>query len=99
MASKRPVNSSNSVTGFERTWATVTCGGGWEAALVAASLRAQAVRVAETTARIERVKAVRLETECMEDSLRSIRICWGCAGAHINGGPRRVEIVVFGNGV
>jgi len=27
MASKRPVNSSNSVTGFEMTWATVTCGG------------------------------------------------------------------------
>src|ERR1700716_4599072 len=82
MASNRPVNSSNSVTGFEMTWATVTCGGGGAAALVAASLRAQALSVAETTASRERVRAgfektVRLRAGCMNDSLTSDRFAWG----------------------
>src|SRR5882757_2712699 len=68
MASKRPVNSSNSVTGFEMTWATVTCGGAPAAELVAASFRPQADRVAATTARTERVRAgleKDLKPECM----------------------------------
>src|SRR5579864_4146923 len=85
MASNRPVNSSNSVTGFEMTWATVTCGGGGAAALVAASLRAQALRVAATTASTERVIAGAEKNECLgaeyiDDSL-SVRICLGVRGA------------------
>src|SRR5882762_10002463 len=102
MASKRPVNSSNSVTGFEMTWATVTCGGAPAAELVAASFRPQADRVAATTARIERVRAgleKDLKPECMEDSLRSFRICWGCAFPPFNGSGHRVQILVSGAGV
>jgi len=73
MASNRPVNSSNSVTGFEMTGRRDLRGRG-AAAFVAASLRAQALSVAETTASTERVRAglektVRLRAEYIDDSL------------------------------
>src|SRR5205823_9527962 len=104
MASNRPVNSSNSVTGFEMTCATVTCGGGGAAALVAASLRAHALSVADTTASTERVRAglektERLKAEYIDDSLNgltSVRICFGVRRAQVLGAVRRVEIVVPG---
>src|SRR5882757_4406617 len=102
MASNRPVNSSNSVTGFEMTWATVTCGGGAaDAALVAASLRAQALSVAETTASTERVRAglekiVRLRAEYIDDSLNVGPYLLGVRSASVLGAVRRVQILVFG---
>src|ERR1700716_2457385 len=90
MASNRPVNSSNSVTGFEMTWATVTCGGGGAAAApVAASLRAQALRVAEMTASTERVRAGlektdRLNAEYIDDSLNVGPYLLGVRGARVS---------------
>src|SRR5262245_47731499 len=71
------------------TWATVTCGGGMAAALVAASLRAQADRTVITPTNTERVIAGlkpaiavirvlgRLERPAVADSLamRFVSVC------------------------